>query len=318
MWAFIVRRLIQAVLIILLVTIIIFFAMRFLPGDPVLVYVSGDTLTSSSPEQIAAIRHEFGLDLPIAVQYINWLGDVLQGNLGKSIILRSSVNVEIASALPKTIYMGSIAFILSIVLGIPLGIIAAVRRGKWIDTLSTLFANLGVTAPVFWVGIIMVLIFGLYLHWLPIQGFVWPGDNFGKSISSIVMPVACLTLYPMATIARQTRSAMLEVIRQDYIRTAMAKGLSERAIIIKHATRNGIIPVITLIGLNIRQIFGGQVLVEKVFNIPGMGRLSVDALFSQDYAIVQGVILVIALVVVIANLLVDLSYGWIDPRIRYD
>jgi peptide/nickel transport system permease protein len=318
MWAFIVRRLIQAVLIVLLVTVIIFFAMRFLPGDPVLVYISGDTLISSSPEQIAAIRHEFGLDLPIAVQYINWLGDVLQGNLGKSIILRSSVNVEIASALPKTLYMGSIAFVLSIVLGIPLGIIAAVRRGKWIDTLSTLFANLGVTAPVFWVGIIMVLIFGLYLHWLPIQGFVWPGENLGKSISSIVMPVACLTLYPMATIARQTRSAMLEVIRQDYIRTAMAKGLSERMIIIKHATRNGIIPVITLIGLNIRQIFGGQVLVEKVFNIPGMGRLSVDALFSQDYAIVQGVILVIALVVVVANLMVDLSYGWIDPRIRYD
>jgi peptide/nickel transport system permease protein len=318
MWAFIVRRLIQAILIILLVTIIIFFAMRFLPGDPVLVYVSGDTLTSSSPEQIAAIRHEFGLDQPIIVQYVDWLGDVLQGNLGKSIILRSSVNVEIASALPKTIYMGSIAFVLSIVLGIPLGVIAAVRRGKWVDTLSTLFANLGVTAPVFWVGIIMVLIFGLYLHWLPIQGFVWPGDNLGKSISSIVMPVACLTLYPMATIARQTRSAMLEVIRQDYIRTALAKGLSERAIIIKHATRNGIIPVITLIGLNIRQIFGGQVLVEKVFNIPGMGRLSVDALFSQDYAIVQGVILVIALVVVVANLLVDLSYGWIDPRIRYD
>jgi peptide/nickel transport system permease protein len=318
MWAFIVRRLIQAILIILLVTIIIFFAMRFLPGDPVLVYVSGDTLTSSSPEQIAAIRHEFGLDQPIIVQYINWLGDVFRGNLGRSIILRSSVNEEIASALPKTLYMGSIAFVLSIVLGIPLGVIAAVRRGKWVDTLATLLANLGVTAPVFWVGIILVLIFGLYLRWFPIQGFVWPGDNLGKSISSIVMPVACLTLYPMATIARQTRSAMLEVIRQDYIRTALAKGLSERTIIIKHAARNGIIPVVTLIGLNIRQIFGGQVLVEKVFNIPGMGRLSVDALFCQDYAIVQGVILVIALVVVFANLLVDISYGWIDPRIRYD
>jgi peptide/nickel transport system permease protein len=292
--------------------------MRFLPGDPVLVYVSGDTLTASTPAQIEAIRHEFGLDQPIIVQYVNWLGDVVRGNLGRSIILRSSVNEEIASALPKTLYMGSIAFVLSIVLGIPLGVIAAIRRGKWVDTLSTLLANLGVTAPVFWVGILMVLIFGLYLRWFPIQGFVWPGDNLWKSLSSIVMPVCCLTLYPMATIARQTRSAMLEVIRQDYIRTAWAKGLTERMVIIKHAARNGIIPVVTLIGLNIRQIFGGQVLVEKVFNIPGMGRLSVDALFSQDYAIVQGVILVIALVVVFANLLVDLSYGWIDPRIRYD
>ncbi len=318
MWAYITRRLIQAVATVLLITIIIFFAIRFLPGDPVLVYISGESLTSSSPEQIEAIRHEFGLDKPVVVQYINWLGDILHGDLGKSIVLRSKVNDEIASALPKTLYMGSIAFVLSIILGIPLGIIAAVRRGGWADTLSTLIANLGVTAPIFWVGIILVLIFGLFLHWLPIQGFVSPFDNFGKSILSIVLPVTCLTVYPMATVARQMRSAMLEVIQQDYVRTAWAKGLNERVVIIKHATKNSLIPVITLIGINIRQIFGGQVLIEKVFNIPGMGRLSVDALFSQDYAIVQGVILVIAVVVVLTNLLVDLSYGWIDPRIRYD
>ncbi len=315
---FIVRRLIQAIFIILLVTLIVFFVMRFLPGDPVLVYVSQDTLTAASAEQIAAIRHEFGLDRPLVVQYFSWLVDICQGNLGRSIVLRTKINQEIANALPKTIYMGSIAFALSIILGIPLGIIAAVRRGKWADTLSTLLANLGVTAPIFWVGIILVLIFGLYLRWFPIQGFVWPGDNLLKSIQSIVLPVVCLTVYPMATVARQTRSAVLEVIHQDYIRTAWAKGLSEQAIIVKHVARNSIIPVITLIGLNIRQIFGGQVLVEKVFNIPGMGRLSVDALFNQDYAIVQGVILIIAVVVVLANLLVDISYGWIDPRIRYD
>ena len=318
MWAYITRRLIQAVATVLLITIIIFFAIRFLPGDPVLVYVNSETLTSASPEQIEAIRHEFGLDKPVIIQYVNWLGDILHGDLGRSIILRSKVNDEIASALPKTLYMGSIAFILSIILGIPLGIIAAVRRGGWADTLSTLIANLGVTAPIFWVGIILVLIFGLFLHWLPIQGFVSPFDNFGKSILSIVLPVTCLTVYPMATVARQMRSAMLEVIQQDYVRTAWAKGLTERVVIIKHATKNSMIPVITLIGINIRQIFGGQVLIEKVFNIPGMGRLSVDALFSQDYAIVQGVILVIAIVVVFTNLLVDLSYGWIDPRIRYD
>ncbi len=171
---FIVRRLIQAIFIILLVTLIVFFVMRFLPADPVLVYVSQDTLTAASAEQIAAIRHEFGLDRPLVVQYFSWLGDILQGNLGRSIMLRSTVAQEIASALPKTLYMGSIAFILSIIFGIPLGIIAAVRRGKWADTLSTLLANLGVTAPIFWVGIILVLIFGLYLRWFPIQGFVWP------------------------------------------------------------------------------------------------------------------------------------------------
>ena len=318
MTAYIIRRLIQAIFIVILLTLIVFFVMHMLPGDPVLVYISGETLNSYTPEQVAAIRHEFGLDKPIAMQYISWLSDVFRGDLGRSIIYRTPVTLELAAALPKTIYMGTLAFILSILLGIPLGIVAAVRRGKLADTLSTLLANIGVTAPVFWVGIILVLIFGLYLRWFPVQGFTSPFVNFGKSLSSIVLPVACLTLYPMASIARQTRSAMLEVINQDYIRTAWSKGLPERVIVIKHALKNGVIPVITLIGLNVRQIIGGQVLIEKVFNIPGIGRLSIDALFNHDYAIVQGVILVTAIVVVLANLIVDLSYGWIDPRIRYD
>jgi peptide/nickel transport system permease protein len=252
------------------------------------------------------------------VQYINWLGDICRGNLGRSVIHRTSVNEEIGRALPKTIYLGSAAFILSIILGIPLGIVAAIRRGKWIDALSTLVANLGVTAPIFWVGIILILVFGYYLRWLPIQGWVPPTENFGKSLLHILMPVICLTVYPMASVARQTRSAMLEVTRQDYIRTAWAKGLNERQVIMKHAVRNAMIPVITLIGMNIRQIFGGAVLIETVFSIYGMGKLSVDALFSSDYAIVQGVILVVAVVVVFSSLVVDLSYGWIDPRIRYD
>jgi peptide/nickel transport system permease protein len=318
MGTFIARRLIQALAIVVLVSILVFFVMRALPGDPVLVYVGKDTLTASTPEQIEEIRHEFGLDKPVIVQYFDWMGNVIQGDLGRSIINRTTVDEEIARALPKTFIMGGLAFILSIIFGIPLGIIAAIRRGKWADTLCTLLANLGVTAPIFWIGILMVLVFGLYLGWLPIQGFVSPWDDLGDSIRHLIMPVVCLTVYPMAAVARQTRSAMLEVIRQDYIRTAWSKGLTEREVILKHAARNSIIPVITLIGMNIRQIFGGQVLIETVFNIYGMGKLSVDALFSADYAIVQGVILVVAVVVVFTNLLVDLSYGWFDPRIRYD
>jgi peptide/nickel transport system permease protein len=302
-----------------MVTILIFLVMRLLPGDPALVYVSRDSLTTATPEQIEAIRHEFGLDQPIYVQYAKWLGDVvLHGNLGQSIMFRTSVNNEIGRALPKTLYLGSIAFILSILLGVPLGIVAAVRRGKWPDTLATFFANVGLTAPVFWVGILMILFFGLQLGWLPVQGFTSPFDDLGKSLSQAVMPVVCLTIYPMAAVARQTRSSMLEVIREDYIRTAWAQGFSEKTVIFRHALKNSLIPVITLIGVNIRQIFGGQVLVEKVFNVPGMGTLSIDGLFSQDYAVTQGVILVIATVVVITNLVVDLSYGWIDPRIRYE
>jgi peptide/nickel transport system permease protein len=252
------------------------------------------------------------------VLYVNWLVDICRGDLGRSVIKRTSVNQEIGRALPRTIYLGSAAFVLSIILGIPLGIVAAIRRGKWEDTLCTLIANTGVTAPIFWVGIILILIFGYYLRWLPIQGWVSPGENLGDSLRHILMPVICLTVYPMASVARQTRSSMLEVVRQDYIRTAWAKGLNEHQVILKHAVRNAIIPVITLIGMNIRQIFGGAVLIETVFSIYGMGKLSVDALFSSDYAIVQGVILVVAVVVVLSNLVVDLSYGWIDPRIRYD
>jgi peptide/nickel transport system permease protein len=318
MTAYLIRRLIQSALIILFTSMVVFTAARFLPGDPALVYVSRDALVRASPQQLEAIRHEFGLDRPIPVQYIHWLGGVLKGDLGRSIFFRTSVRDEISKALPKTLYIGSIAFIISIVFGMPLGIIAAVRRGKWPDTVTTFLANLGITAPQFWVGILLVLVFSLYLGWLPIYGFVSPFDDLGESLQHVILPVVCLQLYPMAAVARQTRSAMLEVIRQDYIRTAWAKGLKERQIIIKHAVRNAIIPVITLIGMNVRNIFGGSVLIEKVFNIPGMGRLAVDALFSQDYAIVQGVILVTSAVVVFSNLIVDLSYGWIDPRIRQD
>jgi peptide/nickel transport system permease protein len=313
-----IRRLFQAVVIILLVTMIVFSVIRYLPGDPVLAYISRDAYTSSSPAEIAKLRHDFGLDQPIHVQYVHWLGDVFRGDLGMSIMFRSSVNDEIAKALPKTLYMGAFAFAFSILLGIPLGIIAAIRRGKWPDTLSTILANIGITAPVFWIGIILILVFGLYLKWLPTFGFVSPFDDLWGSIRSIIMPVICITMYPLAAIARQTRSSMLEVIRQDYIRTAWSRGFNERQVILEHALKNSIIPIMTLIGLNMRVIFGGQVLVETVFNISGMGRLSVDAIFNQDYAVLQGVILVVSSVIVLSSLLVDLSYGWIDPKIHYE
>ncbi len=318
MGTYIIRRLIQSFILVLLVTILIFFVMRALPGDPVLAYIGSESLKGITPEEIAQVRHQFGLDQPVIVQYVKWIAGIAQGDLGKSIIYQTPVLDEIGRALPRTLFMGAFAFVISIILGIPLGIIAAVRRGKWIDTVATFIANFGVTAPTFWIGILLVLLFGLNLGWLPIQGFVSPLDNLGQSIRHIILPVVCLMLYPMAAIARQTRSSMLEVIRQDYIRTAWSKGLTEKNVILRHTVKNGIIPVITLIGINIRQIFGGAVLIEKIFNIPGMGRLSVDALLSADYPIVQGVILVVATVVVLSSLLVDISYGWIDPRIRYE
>jgi len=185
------------------------------------------------------------------------------------------------------------------------------------DTAVTTLANIGITAPIFWVGILLIYLFGLYLEILPIYGYTSPSDDFWMSTKQSILPVFCLTLFPLAGSARQTRSAMLEVLREDYIRTAWSKGLTERVIIMRHALKNSLIPVVTLKGMTIRAIFGGQVLVETIFNIPGMGRLAVDALFSNDYAVVQGTVLVIATVVTLANLLIDLSYSWLDPRVRY-
>jgi len=315
--AYLVRRVGQAIVVLILVTFIVFALMRLLPGDPILVYVSQDEWSRiTSHEEIDALRHEYGTDRPIIVQYVDWLWGVVRGDLGESIFLGTEVKEEIGRALPKTLYVSSIAWIVAHLFGLPAGIICAVRRGKWQDTVLTLLANIGITAPIFWVGILLIYGVGLKLGWLPIQGYTSPFDDFWLSTKQLVMPVFCMALPHMAGSTRQTRSAMLEVIGQDYVRTAWSKGLDERTIIVRHIIRNGIIPVVTLSAMTIPGLFGGSVFIENVFNIPGIGRLATEALFSQDYAIVQGIVLMIAIIIVLSNLLVDISYGWIDPRIR--
>jgi peptide/nickel transport system permease protein len=318
MAAFILRRAVQAVVVLLLVTFIVFALMRLLPGDPILVYVSQDEWSRvTSQEEIDALRHEYGTDRPIVVQYVDWLGNVIQGDLGESIFLGTEVKKEIARALPVTLYLGVTAWIVAHLFGLPAGVICAVRHNGWQDTLLTFLANIGITVPIFWLGILMIYFFGLKLGWFPIQGYTSPLEDFNLSIQQIIMPVFCMALPSMAGSTRQTRSAMLETTRQDYIRTAWAKGLSERSVISRHAVRNGLIPVVTLAVMTIPRLFGGAVLIENVFNIPGMGRLATEALFSQDYAVVQGIVLVVAIIVIVTNFLVDVSYGWIDPRIRH-
>jgi peptide/nickel transport system permease protein len=303
----------------ILATIITFCVMRLLPGDPILLFVSQDEYTrTTSQEDIDALRKKFGLDKSLPMQYLDWIGGVVKGDFGESIFFGTTVMEEIGAALPVTFNLGVITFILANLIGIPAGVICAVRRGKWVDTVLTVLANLGITAPIFWLGILMIYFFGLYLGWLPIQGYTSPFEDLSLNIQKLIMPIICLVLFPLAGTTRQTRSAMLEIIRQDYIRTAWAKGLTEKTIIIRHAVRNGIIPVVTLAGMGIPIILGGQVIIETVFNIPGMGRLAVNALFSQDYAVTQGVVLIMSTVIVLSNLLVDISYGWIDPRVRYD
>jgi len=319
MRTYILRRLIQTFIVIVLVTFSVFMVMRFLPGDPILLYLTEDEFSELqvTPEMIEALRHEFGLDRPLMVQYFDWIINAFRGDLGVSILKDTTVAYEIGKALPRTMYLGFSAFILSILIGVPAGIVCAIRRGKWLDTAVTTLANIGITAPTFWVGILLIYLFGLWLEILPIYGYTSPFKDFWISTQQAILPVFCLTLFPLAGSARQTRSAMLEVIQQDYIRTAWSKGLSERVIILKHALKNCLIPVITLKGMTIRSIFGGQVLIETVFNIPGMGRLVVEGIFSNDYSVVQGTVLVTATVITLANLLIDISYGWLDPRIRY-
>ncbi|MBW1766504.1 MAG: ABC transporter permease [Deltaproteobacteria bacterium] len=318
MTAYIIRRLWQACIVVILVTVLVFLLVRLLPGDPVLLYVSMDEFNEvTTEEELAALRHEFGLDRPLYVQYADWISGVVQGDLGDSIFLNVAVTEEMGNALPKTMFLGVLAWILAISIGIPFGIIAAIRRGRWIDTIVTVLSNVGITAPIFWVGIMLIHIFAVTLGWLPVQGYTSVFSDPVLGIKKIIMPIFCLALFPMAGTSRQTRSAMLEVVRQDYIRTAWAKGLSEFTITMRHALKNGVIPIITLAGMQIRGIIGGSVLIESVFNIPGMGRLAVEGLQNQDYAIVQGVILMIAIITTALNLIVDISYGYIDPRIRH-
>jgi peptide/nickel transport system permease protein len=294
----------------------VFLVMRILPGDPVFLYIGEEQFANYTPQEVEKVRHELGFDRPLAVQYLSWIGGVMRGDLGISLVLQTPIIDEIAKRLPITMYLGSIAFVISIIIGIPLGMVAAIRRGKWEDTLTTMIANIGITVPTFWLGILGIYLFGLKLNWLPSFGYTSPFVNLGMSLKQSIMPLVCLSIFAIASSARQTRSSMLEVIQQDYIRTAWSKGLRERSVIMGHALKNSLIPVITLKGLTLRSIVGGSVLIETVFNIPGMGRLAVDAILTRDFAIVQAVFLIIAIVVSLANLLVDIIYGWVDPRIR--
>ena len=318
MTTYMIRRLIQALVVLILMSIFVFFIMRLLPGDPLLIYVSqSEQLRDMPAEKYEALRHEYGLDRPLIVQYLDWAGGVLHGDFGHSLSYNDDVGRLIGQRLPVTLLLGVLSLIISATLGITVGIIAAIRRNSWIDKLASPLAYLGVTVPIFWLGILLVYTFGLKLHWLPTYGFTWPLDDFWLSIRRLVMPVICLCVFSLAANVRLMRSSMLEVIRQDYIRTAWSKGLRERTIIVRHALRNGLIAIVTLIGMEVGHIFGGAVLVETVFAIPGIGRLMVTSILNHDYVVVQGVALVIAAAIFFVNLVVDLSYGWFDPRIRY-
>jgi peptide/nickel transport system permease protein len=308
----------MGIIIILVVTIMIFLFIRLLPGDPLILYMTGRDLVDLSSQQMDALRYKYGLDKPLPVQYVNWLGNIFKGNLGLSIYYDMNVGRLLVERLPVTIYLGFTAFVISNFFGILFGVICALRRGTWIDTVVTFFSNIGITVPSFWIGIILMYLLALKAGWLPVYGYTSPFEDLWLSIRKAIMPVTCLSLFTIASTCRLTRSSMLEVIAQDYIRTAWSKGLRERVIITRHTLKNALIPVITVTGLQVASIFGGSVLIETVFNIPGVGRLLTEAVMQQDFMVVQAGTLMMAILVVLSNLAVDISYGWFDPRIRYD
>ena len=282
-----------------------------------MIFIAKNEIHELTEEKRQALMHEFGLDKSPPMQYITWMSGIFRGDLGKSIFYRENVRTLIAQSLPITLHLALLSITTASILGILMGMISAIRRGSLLDTLLTSAANIGISIPIFWLGVLMIYLFGLYLGWLPVQGYTSPFKDFWLGTKQLVMPVICMSIVSLASKARLTRSSVLEVIRQDYIRTAWSKGLRERYIVSKHVLRNSLIPVVTMIGVQFSWIVGGSVLVETVFNIPGMGRLIISSVLAQDYAVVQGCILLFALFVVIINLFVDICYAWIDPRIRY-
>lgn len=312
MLKYIMRRLAISALIIFIVTIFSFSIIHILPGDPARIALGEE----ASQAAVDALRKEMHLDKPIVEQYILWINDLLHGNFGNSIVERRPVKDIIAERLPKTISLGIPALLLSVTLGLCAGIISAIKRGKLPDQIVTFLTTLGVGMPVFWLGILGIYIFGLKLHWLPIQGYTAPSVDFQEFVRKAVMPVVCLAIQLIASVARHTRANLLEVINQDYVRTARANGIPERTVIFQHSLKNALIPVITMIALQVRVVLGGSIVVEQVFNISGIGLLLKTAVGNRDYLIIQGCVLILSMITVGCNLIVDILYGFVDPKIR--
>jgi peptide/nickel transport system permease protein len=319
--AYIIRRLLIGLIILILVTMLVFLFVRLMPGDPLMIFMGnlrgGTQISTMGPEEHAALMHQYGLDRPLPVQYWDWLIHVLRGDLGKSVGIGQSVSSLIADVLPRTAYIGFIIFVITTFGGIIVGIYCALRRDSWLDNTITTIANIGMTVPTFWLGILLLYIFGYKLGWLPLFGWVNPFEHFWDSTRHIILPVASVALGGIAGMARLVRSCMLEVMRTDYVRTAWAKGLRERVIVIRHQLKNAMIPVVTALGGTLGMILGGSVFIETVFSIPGMGRLMTTAIFDYDYQIVQAAALIFGGIVIFSNLIVDIAWGWLDPRIRY-
>jgi peptide/nickel transport system permease protein len=306
------KRLLQLIPTIFFVSVIIFLLQQLLPGDPATVMAGEE----NDPEVIAQIRKQYRLDQTLPVQYFYWITGVLRGDLGESMRLKASVSDLVLQKLPVTMQLATMAIIIALAIGVPAGIISAVKRDTIWDYTANIFSLWGISTPNFWLGIMMILFFSVYLGWLPASGYVSPFENFWASMQTTIMPAFVLGNSIAGVLMRHTRAAMLQAMESDYIRTARAKGLMENTVIIKHAMRNALTPVITLGALEFGTLLSGAVLTEQIFTIPGFGKLIVDAVFNRDYAVVQGVVLVTATTYILLNLLADLGYILVNPRLR--
>jgi peptide/nickel transport system permease protein len=309
---FLVRRAFISALTLLLISLIVFAGVRMIPGDPARVLAG----TDADAAGIEEIREKYGLDAPLPLQYLRWLGLALRGDLGESIRTRTSVAATVAIKLPITVELTLLSLLVALAIAIPAGVVAAVRRNTIWDVLASGVSLCGVSVPNFWLGIMLILLVSVRFGWLPASGFVPLGEDVVGNLKRMVMPALVLGTGLAAVLMRQTRNAMIEVLSADYVRTARAKGLAQPAVVVRHALRNGLIPVVTILGLQMGALMGGAVVTEQIFVLPGFGRLIVEAVFTRDYPVVQGVVLITASAYVLINLLVDISYTVLNPRIR--
>ena len=312
MGKYLLRRLGTIVPTLVLVSMLVFGLQQLLPGDPAVILAGED----QDPGVVAYLRKKMHLDQPLPVQYLYWVGGVLRGDLGESLRIQKPVLDLVAEKLPVTLQLASMAIVIAVLIGVTAGVVSAVRRGTAWDYAANLFALWGLSIPNFWLGILFILLFAVRLGWLPASGYVSPFEDLRGNLAAMIMPAFVLGNAFAAVLMRHTRSSMLNVMSADYVRTARAKGLSERVVVLKHALRNALIPVITLGALGFGELLGGTVLTETVFTIPGFGKLVVDAVFNRDYAVVQGVVLVTATAFIVLNLLADLAYFAVNPRMR--
>ncbi|MGI9335093.1 MAG: ABC transporter permease [Gammaproteobacteria bacterium] len=313
MYAYIIRRVLATVPVMGVVALFVFLLLHLTPGDPAAV-IAGDY---ARPEDIARIRTQLGLDKPLYVQFVTWLGSVLRGDLGQSIFSNLPVSKLIAQRLEPTIALSLSTMVFAVLVAVPIGVLAAWKAGTWVDRAVMVFAVVGFSVPVFVIGYVFMYVFSLKLGWFPVQGYKPIAEGLLPFLRSIALPTVALGIIYTALIARISRASVLEVLTEDYIRTAKAKGLANTPLLIRHALKNAAVPIVTIIGIGVALLIGGVVVTESVFNIPGLGRLTIDAVLRRDYPIIQGVILVFSAVYVVVNLVIDLLYTVLDPRIRY-